>query len=65
MNYLEICQGRYPSEVIFREHMKRVHAKVTCDMCENNFTRTELKKHRSKVHGGLIVELLTCDIKFA
>ena len=23
----EICQGRYPSEVIFREHMKRVHAK--------------------------------------
>ena len=47
----DICQGRYPSDVIFREHMKRVHAKVTCDLCESNFTRTELKKHRSKIHG--------------
>ena len=24
---------------------------MTCDICEENFTRSELKKHKSKVHG--------------
>ena len=47
----ELCSGRYPSDLKLRSHMDNVHVKVTCDLCGENYTRVELKKHKATVHG--------------
>merc|ERR1712157_471895 len=40
-----------PTATKLRHHINTVHSKVTCDICEENFSRTELKKHKATIHG--------------
>ena len=39
------------SQLIISLTLDNVHVKVTCDLCGENFTRNELKKHRATMHG--------------
>ena len=50
-HHCNICNGKFPSAIKFRDHMKKVHTKVTCEICEENFTRIQLKKHKATEHG--------------
>ena len=50
-HHCNICNGKFPSAIKFRDHMKKVHTKVTCEICEQNFTRIQLKKHKATEHG--------------
>ena len=49
--HCHLCTGKYPTDLKLRRHIDDVHVTATCELCGENFTRVELKKHKANVHG--------------
>ena len=47
------CHWKFPTSDKLRSHVKMEHAKVICDVCENAFNGSDLKKHCASIHGVL------------
>ena len=57
------CLRKFATGAQFRTHVKQVHTKVTCEICnEILYNWFYLRKHRHTVHGILPPNVVKCDL---
>ena len=58
----ENCNRKFGSGARLRDHIKQVHTRVTCDLCQEVLYNTfYLRKHKAYVHGIVPANSFKCQ----
>jgi len=58
-----VCHRKLPTAGKLKDHMKQVHTKVTCEICEEiQYNWFYLKRHKASIHGIMPRDAIKCRL---